>query len=143
MHKTLFFLFLTVLIIIGFLIPKVIWLAKAHHTIGTLAFKGLGFAGDQIREDYSVICFRVGNDTVWFNGLGNIDFRAGEPVPVRYQPSDPTDARVDIFAGIWGDTLINAGIPILMLLALYIHPKVIPWGRRVKLTLKHPYIKII
>lgn len=130
--KTPFFGLLILLIIIPFLIPKILWVARARRTVGTMAFKGQGFAGDQIKEDYSVICFQVDGDTIWFNGLGNISFRPGEPIPVRYQPSNPADARVDIFAGIWGDTLINAGIPVLMLLVLYIHPKVVPWGRRGK-----------
>lgn len=142
-RKTTFFFLLILLVITPFVASKFYWLARARRTHGIMAFKGQGFAGDQIKEDYSVICFQVDGDTIWFNGLGNIAFRPGEPIGVRYQPSNPADARVDIFAGIWGDTLINAGIPVLMLLALFVHPKVVPWGRKVKLTRKHPYIIII
>src|ERR1700754_975549 len=140
LDKTLFFIILIVLVIMPFLIPKIIWIANAEQTTGILAFRGQGMSGDQIKEDYTVIYFKIGADTIWFNGLGNIAYRPGEPIPVRYQPENPSDARVDILAGIWGDTFVNAGIPVLILLAIYIHPKVVPWGRKIKLIRNHPYI---
>jgi hypothetical protein len=44
------------------------------------------------------------------------------------------------FPGIWGDTLVYSGIPALILLVLFLHPLVAPWGSRIKLTAKKPFI---
>jgi len=98
--------------------------------------------GDQIRQDYSVVSFKVRGKEIWFNGLGNLSYKPGEIIPIRYQPDDPYDARVDIFAGIWGDALVNSGIPVFLLIVLFLHPEVVPWGSRVRLTVKRPFVQI-
>jgi hypothetical protein len=36
-------------------------------------------------------------DTIWFNGRNDIIFNEGERVPVRYQKSDPADAKLNVF----------------------------------------------
>lgn len=140
--KTLFFTIVFALIVSPFWILKAIWVMRSVPVQGVFGFAGNGFAGDQVREDYSVISFRAGGREIWFNGLGNIRYKSGQPIPVRYQPDDPYDARIDLFPAIWGDTLVYSGIPVFMLLVAFLHPKVVPWGSRVRLTLRRPFLLI-
>lgn len=126
-----------------FWVARAWWVMRSVPVEGVFEFAGNGFAGDQVKEDYSVISFRAGEKQIWCNGLGNIPFKSGQPVPVRYQPDDPYDARVDIFAAIWGDTLVYSGIPVFMLLVAFLHPKVVPWGSRLRLSWRQPFIRIL
>jgi hypothetical protein len=143
MSKPIFFAMLFVIVVAPFWLSRLGWLMHSRKAQGVMAFAGMGFAGDQVKADYSVICFRVGKDTIWFNGLGNLPCKPGDNVGVRYQRGDVYDARVDSFAGIWGDTLVYSGIPALLLLVLFLHPLVVPWGSRIRLTAKKPFIGVI
>src|SRR5258708_24526813 len=124
--KPIFFAMLFAIVVAPFWLSKLEWLMRSRKAPGVMAFVGMGFAGDQIKEDYSVICFRVGMDTIWFNGIGNLPYKPGDNLGVRYQPGDVNDVRVNTFAGIWGDTLVYSGIPALLLLVLFLHPLVVP-----------------
>jgi hypothetical protein len=126
-----------------FLLPKLIWVARSQRTWGVYAFAGNGNAGDQISLDYSVDYFRHGRDTVFFNGFGNLDYCPGDSILIRYQRSDPSDAKVDLFVAIWGETAVNGGIPLLMLLCIFIHPGVVPRRARLRLALRKPFIFIV
>lgn len=143
LHRTTFFLVLFFLLIIPFLPGKLWWLAHSRKTEGVLFLEGKGEAGDQMPLDYTLIYFRLGKDTIWFNGLGNLHLPEDTRLPVRYQVGNPYDARVNIFEGIWGDTVVYAGIPVLMLIVVALHPTVVPRRKKVLLTLKKPYIRVI
>jgi hypothetical protein len=138
-----FFLTLILTLTGCFMIPKMLWLSHARRTKGIFAFAGKGSAGDQVRLDYSVIYFKLEKDTFWFNGLGNIDYSPGDNVPIRYQSDNPSDAKVDLFIAIWGETLVDGGIPMLMLLCIMIHPGVVPRRARLRLGGKKPFIWIV
>jgi hypothetical protein len=142
-QRTKFFIILFLIIIIPLLLGKFFWLMHSEKTNGIFAFEGMGYAGDQLRPDYSVIYFRHGKDTVFFNGLGNLHLHPGDMIPVRYQSGNPLDAKVDIFAAIWGDSVVYGGIPLLMLLVIFIHPHVVPRRSKLSLTYKKPFIKIV
>lgn len=92
---------------------------------------------------YAVIWFIVGKDTVWFNGRNDILFEEGEQVPVRYQQKDPADAKLNVFLAIWGDTLIYGGIPVLMLLVIFLHPQIVPYRSKIRLNTTRPFIMIV
>ena len=143
MRKTPFFLALLFFTTTPFLAFRCLWILHSRKTEGYMAFKGRGEAGEQIPLLYTVIYFKYGKDTVWFNSQANPPLTPGERVPVRYQIDNPSDARLDLFVGIWGDTLVYSGIPALMLLVLFLHRAVIPWGSKVRLTWKKPFIKVI
>jgi hypothetical protein len=143
LRRAIFFLLLFFLIVTPFLASKLWWLAHSRKASGVLFLEGKGEAGDQIPLNYTIIYFRVGKDTIWFNGLGNLHLPEGTRLPVRYQAGNPQDARVDIFEGTWGDTVVYAGIPVLMLIAAALHPDVVPRRKKVLLTLKKPYIRIV
>lgn len=106
-----------------------------------MGFVGKSYTGTIIHS-YSNIRFKVGNDTIWFNGNDNIFFKEGEVVPVRYQKDNPYDVRIDIFPSIWGDTLVYGGIPVVLLIALFLHPQVIPRGSRIRLSTKKPLLTL-
>jgi hypothetical protein len=141
--RTRFFLYLFLLLLVPFLTPKLLWLTNTRTTTGRLAFEGRGDAGEQMPLNYTIIWFRRGSDTIWIRGLGNLGLHPGDPVPIRYKADDPSNARVNIFAGIWGDTLVYGGIPLFMLLVIYLHPTVVPRRSKVRLVAGRPFIRLV
>jgi hypothetical protein len=141
-RRRYFFLALFSLLIIPFVAQKIIWLAGSKMTTGTMSFIGKSFSG-QMDNVYSVIWFMHGKDTIWFNGRNNIFFEEGEAVPIRYHRSHPRDSNLNVFLAILGDTLVYGGIPVLILLAIFIHPGIVPYRSRVQLSLKKPFIQVI
>jgi hypothetical protein len=137
-----FFLALLLIIVTPFLTHKIIWLARSKATTGTMGFTGKTYAG-QIVKVYSVISFVAGNDTVWFNGNDNVLYKEGEAVPVRYQRDHPTDARINIFGSVWGDTVVYAGIPVMMLLIIFIHPSIIPRKACIRFNKRKPFVQVV
>src|ERR1700730_8109361 len=108
--RTTFFLALCILVVGPFLLYKIVWLAQSEKANGIMGFVGKSYSG-QIAHVYSVIKFIAGKDTIWFNGNDNILYQPGEVVPVRYQRDNPSEARIDVFPGMWGDTIVYGGIP--------------------------------
>jgi hypothetical protein len=143
MHRTTFFLALFGLLLIPLLVPRMLWLLHAEKTMGIMAFETRGTAGDQLPLTYSLIYFSHGKDTIWFNGAPGLGLKTGQFVPVRYQPGNPADAKIDLFIALWGDILVFGGVPFVMLLAIFLHPDVIPRRSRVRLTWKRPFIFIL
>ncbi|HVS96660.1 MAG TPA: DUF3592 domain-containing protein [Puia sp.] len=143
LRKSLFFALVAIAIAAPFWTVRSLWVIRSVKATGVFGFAGNGYAGDQVRQDYSVISFVAGNKEIWFNGLGNLGYKPGQCVPVRYQPDDPYDARVDIFAGIWGDVLVYSGILVFLLLILFLHSRVVPWGSRVRVMIRRPFLQII
>ena len=141
LSKPLFFLLLHCIISAPFLIYKITWLAQSVKVNGEMGFIGKSYTGTYV-HNYSNIRFKAGKDTIWFNGIDNIFFKEGETVPVRYQRSNPYEARIDTFAAIWGDTVVYGGIPVIILIALFLHPAVIPRRSRIRLSIKKPFVEI-
>lgn len=140
LSKTRLFLLLAVLCTAPFILYKISWLLHSRRTLGVYSFRGHGEAGDQMPLDYSVCWFPLGRDTIWFNGAGNLGLREGDSIPIRYQPDEPWDARIDVFPAIWDDTIVYGGIPLFALLLMYLHPKVVPRGRKVRVTRQRPFL---
>lgn len=141
LNKFSFFLLLLCIVTAPFLVYKITWLVRSVKVNGEMGFIGKSYGGAYVHV-YSNIHFMAGKDTIWFNGNDNIFFKEGETVPVRYPKSNPYEARIDTFAAIWGDTVVYGGIPVIILLALFLHPAVIPRGSRVRLSTKKPWIEI-
>lgn len=141
--RNFFFAMLAILPVGPLLGPRLFWLARSERGWGVMAFKGGGNAGEQMPLSYSVIYFRHGKDTVWFNGLGSLGVSDGAIIPIRYQIDKPENARVDIWQAIWGDILVYEGIPVLMLLFIYADPVVIPYRKKVWLNWRRPFIRIV
>jgi hypothetical protein len=143
MHRITFFLGLFGILLIPLLVPRILWLLRAEKTMGIMAFETRGTAGDQLPLTYSLIYFRHGKDTVWFYGVPGLGLKKDQLVPVRYQSGNPADAKIDLFIALWGDILVYGGVPFLMLLVIFLHPDVIPYRSRVRLTRKRPFIFIL
>jgi hypothetical protein len=143
MHRTIFFLALFGILLIPLLAPRMLWLLRAEKAMGLMAFETRGTAGDQLPLTYSLIYFSHGKDIIWFNGVPGLRLKTGQLVPVRYQTRDPADAKIDLFIALWGDILVYGGVPFLILLVAFLHPDVIPYRSRVRLTRKRPFIFIL
>jgi hypothetical protein len=142
-HRTIFFLLLAFFISAPFFVNRLWWLAHSRRAVGVQVLEGMGELGDQMPLNYTIICFRLGKDTICFNGLGNLHLRDGTAIPVRYQETDPYDAKVNIFEGIWGDTVVYSGIPLLMLLFIALNRDIVPRRKRVWLAFKRPWIRVV
>jgi len=140
--KNSFFLLLFVITFSPFLVYKLIWIARSEKVNGVMGFIGKSYTG-QLVHNYSVISFQVGKDTIWFNGNDNIFFKKGEAVPVRYQKSDPNEVRLNIFPSMWGDTIVYGGIPVAILLLLFLHPHIFPRRTKFRLSGKKPFVQVV
>jgi hypothetical protein len=140
LSKIRLFLLLGLMVVGPLVGHKLLWLWHSRRVAGVYSFKGLGSAGDQVALDYSICWFPLGTDTVWFNGVGNLPFPEGAAIPIRYEVDDPRDAKIDIFPAIWGDTIVYGGIPLFLLLMIYLHPKIVPRGRKIRVVWRRPFL---
>ena len=142
-HRTTFFITLFGILFILLLPGKLIWLMRSKKTTGVFAFQGKGNALEQIRVPFTEIYFQLGKDTVWFKGPGALQLKPGTLVPVRYLPNDPSDASVFTFAGFWFGTVIYGGIILIVLLAIFLHPDIVPRRASLRLSFKKPFLQIV
>ena len=142
-RRTTFFLGLFLLVFMVLAGSKLVWLMQAKRTTGYFAFQGRGNALEQIRLPFSEIYYTLGHDTIWFRGPGKLNFRSNTPVTVWYQPGDPKDAKVGTFFGLWSNTAVYGGIVLLIMLAVFIHPAIVPRHARLRLSFKKPFIQIM
>lgn len=140
MPRTIFFLCLAAIIAAPFIITKLVWLSGTRKTMGAMSFNGKSYTG-QLGHDYAVIKFTAGKDTYFVNGPDNISYEKGTPVPVRYTSTNPNDARLATFIGLWGDTLVFAGVPCLIILLIALHPGIVPYRSYFVVQGKRPIIK--
>jgi hypothetical protein len=146
------FLILFSLVAIPLVAPRLIWIAGSRKKMAVMGFEGRGTAGEPIPLTYSNLYFEEGGLQVWFTAPPGLGYKEGDPVPVRYlraaksegrvRDGGAPDARVDSLIGLWGDILVYGGIPTFILLILFLHPDVVPWGSRLLLTRKSPYIRL-
>lgn len=138
--RNLFFTFLLMLLL-PFFVPRIVWLMRSRAVTGSVSFTGKDQAG-QFVHVYAVVTFRANDSLFWFNGPDNMLYEEGTPLPVLYQPDHPADARINSFLSVWGDLLVYTGIPLLLLLILYIHPEIIPWRSRIRFSSARPYVSL-
>jgi|SRR5450432_971623 hypothetical protein len=143
LSRNSFFLLLFCLFLLPLPAYKLFWLARSKETTGSLYFTGHGNLGSVLGiSTYPVIRFITGKDTVIFNGNVNIPLKPDEKVSVRYQQNDPSDAKVNVFSCIWGDTLAYELGPFLILLVIYFHPDLVPKKSSIVLGNK-PFVKFL
>ena len=139
-RRPIFFLLLSCLVIIPPVAVKLAWILKSTQTTGVMSFEGMGQALDKLRSTYSVFYFEHDNDTTWFNSSANYRFKAGDVVPVRYIISEPADARLDTFTGIWLGTLLGAGIPLLIIIVIFLNPHIVPFRKDIRISRDSPFL---
>lgn len=142
LSRNSFFFALFILIISPFLLHKFVWLSGTVETTGVSSFIGKSIEG-QIPFRYSVIMFTAGKDSLFVNTSANIFYDKGEKLSVRYRQDNPRDARVNDFAGIWGDTVSYSGVLLMILLISFFHPDLIPRGSRIVFKKTKPFIEVV
>lgn len=122
---------------------KLLWLSSAKKTTGTVAFTGKDIS-TQLPHSYSVVMFSVtGKDTVYFNSGDNEIFEPGTIVPVLYQPSQPKDASIDGFMGLWLDCTIYSTIMLVLIGIIFLHPSIVPYRSAIKIQKSKPLISVV
>lgn len=137
-----FFMLLLFLVVTLSLGSRLIWLARSDRIIGKVSFTGKSQAG-QFMHTYSVIQFRYKDSLYWFNGQDNLLFEENALVPVRFDPGRPADARIDHFLAIWGDRIVFGGIPMLVLLIIFLQREIFPRNYALRLRASRPLISLI
>jgi hypothetical protein len=119
-----FFLFLLCLAILIFIVPKIIWIAKAEKTTGRMWYTGHGNLGSALGvSTYSVIRYHANGDSLFFNSNLDLGLLPDEKVSVLFQKNKPSDAMVNSFVSIWAETLIYLLFPVLILCVLFFTPE--------------------
>lgn len=143
LSRNRFFALLLIIVIAPAFIIKSTWLLRAKKTEGVFSFESPGSPLEQIRLSYSVVYFKLGKDTIWFNGASHLGLPEDTPVPVWYMPGNPHEAIVGTFFGIWGSTVIYSVIPFLFLLVIFIHPEIVPRGARLRIVNRKPFVLLV
>ncbi|HTF30000.1 MAG TPA: DUF3592 domain-containing protein [Flavitalea sp.] len=136
--------FILVLIFVSpFFIQKALWIANSKKTNGIMWFKGHSMELQSI-SSHAVIVFKVGRDSIVFNGGLEPNLKPGSLIPVRYQIDNPADAKVDSFRSLWARALVFAFLPFLAILVIFLTTifvePLIP--KKVKITLRKPYLLV-
>jgi hypothetical protein len=143
LSKERFFLLLFLLTVLLAFGPRALWMLHSRTTWGVFAFEGAGNAGDQISLSNSINYFRLGKDTILFTGMGNLEYCPGDFIPIRYQVDRPADAEIDRFIALWGKSMVFGGIPLVMLMCIFLHPGVVQRHAKLRLIFKKPFIQIV
>jgi hypothetical protein len=142
LSRTRFFILLLIAIAFPFLLYNIVWLSIATKTNGIVRFHGKAYTGQLVNE-YSVVSFAAGKDTIWFNSGDGVMLKKGLPVSVYYIHNNPANARLGIFSEIWGPIIGYSSVPILVLMLAFIHPNLVPRHAVFKLVKKKPFVEVI
>ena len=146
LSRNAFFLTLLFICVTPFVIWKLVWLSRTAVTSGKVWFTGHTIELDGSISSHLVILFIAGKDSIKFEAPSNLQLKEGQPVSVRYEKADPSTARLDLPLRIWGDTIVYAMWPVLVLLVIYLIPDsmdpVLPRKSKVRVS-KHNMFEII
>ena len=126
--KIQFISLLLCLVVVPIIVVNLVWLFKAILKTGTMFFMGKTQDGQLVRTYPMIMFSSTGKDTIFFHGKTGVELKPGDQIPILYQKNDPTDVRINNFGALWIDTIIYAGIPLLILMMIFLHREVIPWG---------------
>ncbi|HZE86379.1 MAG TPA: hypothetical protein VE035_18795 [Puia sp.] len=145
LNRNLFLLLLFAVIIGPFVAYKLVWIARSQQTTGVMCFEGHTLELQGI-SSHPVILFRVGRDSIFFNGNFDLNLKPGAIVPVIYQKNDPSDAKINKPLCIWLDTIGYCLFSFSVLLVIFLTPDrfdpLVLWRSRVLIG-KGAFIKII
>ena len=126
---------------------RIVWVAAAKRATGVMSFIGHTLELQGNISSHEVIRFKAGQDSVFFNATASEGHKPGQPVPVLYHESDPEAAQIDAFIGLWGQSLVFAIFPVLVLLILYLTPDsldpVIPQKCKILLFREKKLVRIV
>lgn len=142
-NRTVFFATLSLILIAVLAFGKIRWLLNSQKTEAIFVMEERGNALEQIRITHSILYFKLGKDTIRFKGPLNLHAETGDKIPARYNTANPSDARVMTFFGMWGETLAYGGLPLLVLLVCALHPQIVPYDSKLRLSGRKPFIQIV
>ncbi|HUC80265.1 MAG TPA: DUF3592 domain-containing protein [Flavisolibacter sp.] len=139
--KNSFFFLLLLLLTLPFLLPNITWLLRSQKTTGRV--EGIGAASGMSlgKDTYALVSFTVGKGTFYFHGVDD-DYEAGNTVPVRYQPANPEDAKIDGFYSLWGNTIAYIGAPLIFWIIFFFAKDIVPNGSRIRFGGK-PFVRVL
>ena len=138
-----FFIALLLLAVAPYFAARLFWILSAKETSGKIAFTGKDISA-QIPRSYSVVLFSVtGKDSVFFNSTDGEIWEENSIVSVLYQPSDPHNASINSFMGLWLDATIYGAIIFVIIAIIFLHPEIVPYRSNIKLQLRKPVISVV
>ena len=140
--RNTFFLILLFLLAVPVSGYKLIWLLRAEKSTATFAFHGKEIHG-QLESTHAVMFYSPGNDTVFFHAVDDPAYTVGSRFPVLYQPANPTDASLTDFDNMWMKTSIILGVPLVLLLIVFLHKEIVPYRSKIRLSAKPPFLQVI
>jgi hypothetical protein len=146
LSKNQFLLLLLAILVAPFVVYKIIWIANSKKTIGKVYFIGHTLELNGGISSHLVILFKDGKQTITFNAPVNPHLKVNDNVPVRYKKDNPTDARINSFTRIWGDTIVYALWPFCVLLVIFFIPErldpIVPRHSKIIFG-KKPFIQVL
>jgi hypothetical protein len=141
--RSQFFITLFSIIVLPIVAYKIIWLLRSSKAVGEMEFVGHGNYGSILGvSTYPVIIFTVGKDTFHFNGNLNIPLKRGQKVELRYLRHNPSNAKINTFLCIWGDTITYTLGPLLAFLGIFFAPDIVPRRSKLKVGIR-PLVRIL
>ena len=142
-NRTVFFGVLCLIVFACLAAGKIYWLLNSRKVKAVFVMEERGNALEQIRITHSNLYFTLGKDTIRFDGPLNLHLNTGDTIAARYNINNPSDARVLTFFGMWGSTIAYGGLPLFVLLICALHPQIVPYRSKLRLSVRKPFIQII
>lgn len=139
--KNAFFFLLFLLITLPFVLPNIIWLLRSEKTVGKVEGIGAASGISLGRDTYAYVSFQVQNNTFYFQGMDD-HYEKDDIVPLRYQKSNPEDAKVATFYSLWGKTIAYCGAPLIFWIICFFARDIVPKGAKI-LVGKKPFLKLV
>jgi hypothetical protein len=136
-----FFLLALLVLLSIFFAHKVVWVVGAKKAEGEVVMTGHGNLGWALGlSSYQVVKFIAGNDTIVFNGEIDLFLESGAKVNILYHTDNPEVAKINTFNSLWSESVIYCSGPLLVLIAIFLLPDIIP--RNSKMVIGRGGIKL-
>lgn len=141
LSKNQFFFSLLFVILLPFVVPNLVWLARSQKATGKVQGIGHHTGMNLGPSSYALVSFQAAQDTIWFQGVDQ-DYQLGDQVPVRYQPAQPSDAKIATLLSLWGDTFAYSSVAFIFWIGCFLSKDLVPKTATVRIG-KKPFIQVI
>jgi len=141
LSKNQFFFSLLLLILLPFVGTNIMWLLRSEKTTGNVQGIGHHTGMNFGASSYALVSFQAAKDTFWFQGVDQ-EYKLADRVPVRYQSSNPSDARIATFLSLWGDAFAYGSVGFIFWVVCFLSKDLVPKTAKVRIG-KKPFIQVI
>ena len=134
--RTQYYFFLLALSLSPFILYKTGWLLVSKPTVGTVIYIGETHGRNIGRQEYPIVQFMAGKDTITTYGDYNLPYSPGDDYPLRYNPFRTKGIRLNTFMGCWIDTLIWCTIFTVIISIVFLVEGIVPHGKMVYISLR-------